>query len=108
MAGRIAAKRALKIRMSARSRTPDFCPNCGVEVPPNAKACPGCGSDEDTGWSENADAGDLGLPGESFDYEEFVKEEFGDKTRLKPKGVPWFWWLVALFLVLGFVLFAVI
>ncbi len=30
------------------------CPNCGAEVPINAKACPECGSDEETGWSEAA------------------------------------------------------
>ncbi len=29
------------------------CPNCGEEVPIKAKSCPGCGSDEKTGWSED-------------------------------------------------------
>src|ERR1041384_1119375 len=38
--------------------TPEICPNCGAEVPRQAKACPECGSDEKTGWSEEAHAGD--------------------------------------------------
>jgi uncharacterized membrane protein YvbJ len=77
--------------------SPDVCPNCGAEVPPNAKACPECGSDETTGWSEKASADNLGLPDEEFDYEEFVKDEFGGAT--KPRGIGWFWWVVVLILV---------
>ena len=31
----------------------DFiCPACGAEVPAGAAACPECGSDETTGWSD--------------------------------------------------------
>jgi hypothetical protein len=77
---------------------PEVCPNCGAEVPCNAKACPECGSDEKTGWSETAYASNLGLPDEEFDYKEFVKEEFGTR-RAKPHGISWFWWVVALLLV---------
>jgi len=85
--------------------TPDVCPNCGAEVPPNAKACPQCGADEETGWSEEARADDLGLSGENFDYEEFVKREFGGgKKRALPRGIHWFWWVVAI-LILGAFLF---
>jgi len=29
------------------------CPNCGEDVPIRSKSCPGCGSDENTGWSED-------------------------------------------------------
>lgn len=31
------------------------CPNCYAEVPWNAAACPECGSDEETGWAEDAE-----------------------------------------------------
>lgn len=75
--------------------TPGVCPNCGAEVPPKAKACPECGSDEQTGWSEKAHADNLGLPDEDFDYDEFVKEEFGT-GRARPHGISWLWWVVAL------------
>jgi hypothetical protein len=80
--------------------TPEVCPNCGAEVPPNAEACPECGSDEKTGWSEKAHADNLGLPDEEFDYETFVKEEFG-AGRAKPRGLGWFWWGSALLLILA-------
>ena len=83
---------------------PDVCPNCGAEVPPNAKACPECGSDEKTGWSEKAYADNLNLPDEEFDYDNFVKEEFGG-TQAKPRGISWIWWVVAMLLVLLFLFF---
>jgi hypothetical protein len=79
---------------------PDTCPQCGADVPPNAKACPECGSDENTGWSETAYADRLDLPDENFDHDEFVKREF-DKERVVPQGIHWFWWLVALLLLIG-------
>jgi len=83
---------------------PSVCPNCGAEVPHNAKACPECGSDEKTGWSEEANTGSLDLPEENFDYSDFVKREFGQKSPV-PRGLHWFWWLVAVGLVLGFIIF---
>jgi uncharacterized membrane protein YvbJ len=79
---------------------PEVCPNCGAEVPPGAKACPHCGSDEQTGWSEAARYADLDLPGEHFDYDDFLKREF-DGERTLPRGVSWFWWLVAVLVVGG-------
>src|SRR5213594_3145687 len=79
---------------------PHDCPNCGAEVPPNAKACPECGSDEHTGWSDRAHADRLGIPDEEFDRDEFVEDEFGDKkeNQLRPRGISWFWWVVAIIL----------
>ena len=73
---------------------PEFCPNCGAEVPRNARACPACGADEQTGWSEEARISGLGLPDENFDYEDFVKREFGEKSPV-PRGISWVWWVVA-------------
>jgi len=85
---------------------PEFCPNCGTEVPPNARACPECGSDEQTGWSDRAHADRLGIPDEEFDYDEFVKEELEEKRRssVKPRGVSWLWWVVAIVSLIAFVL----
>ena len=84
--------------------TPEICPHCGAEVPPKAKACPECGADEATGWSEEAQASGLDLPDENFDYNDFVKREFGGKSPV-PRGVHWFWWVVALVLAAAFVAF---
>jgi hypothetical protein len=80
---------------------PETCPNCGADVPPNARACPQCGADEQTGWSEAARTDGLDLPDENFDYEDFVKREFGDK-RAVPRGINWFWWVVALLALTAF------
>jgi hypothetical protein len=81
---------------------PDICPNCGAEIPPGARSCPECGADEQTGWSEQARYDGLGLPDETFDHEDFVKREFGDEKPV-PRGIHWFWWLVALLVLAAFV-----
>ncbi len=80
------------------------CPNCGAEVPKRAKACPECGSDEQTGWSAEAESSGLDLPDEEFDYADFVKKEFGDKSPV-PRGLHWFWWLVAIIVIVAFFVF---
>ena len=91
--------------MAKRSKPktpPDICPICGAEVPRTAKSCPECGADHDTGWSEEAYASGLDLPGDDdFDYDEFTKKEFGTKPEIKPRHLHWFWWLVGLLMVLG-------
>jgi hypothetical protein len=83
---------------------PEVCPNCGVVLPRKAKVCPGCGSDEKTGWSDSAYADNLGIPDENFNYENFVKEEFGSRSP-KPRGIHWVSWLTALLLALLFLFF---
>jgi hypothetical protein len=79
------------------------CPNCGEEVPPRAKACPECGSDEQTGWSEAAQASGLDLPDEEFDYQDYVKREFGGVTS-KPRGMVRLWWVVAVIILAVFLI----
>jgi hypothetical protein len=76
--------------------SPEVCPHCGAEIPPDARACPECGSDEKTGWSEQARYDGLDLPDETFDYKDFVKREFGGEKTV-PRGIHWFWWLAAVF-----------
>lgn len=83
---------------------PKICPNCGAEVPHKARACPECGADEKTGWSDEAYASGLDLPDETFDYNDFVKREFGGKSPV-PRGIHWFWWIVALVLATAFIAF---
>ncbi len=85
--------------MARKSPTPLECPVCGEEVPPNAKACPECGADHNSGWQEEADSGGLGLPDDNFCYEEWVREEFGNSP--KPAAIKPLWWIVALILVIS-------
>ena len=82
---------------------PAICPHCGTRVPARAKACPECGADESTGWSEAAREEPLDLPAENFDYAEFTKREFEGEPAKSPR-LSWFWWLVALLLVAGLLL----
>ena len=79
---------------------PDYCPVCGAEVPARAKACPECGADENTGWSEEAQYEQLGIPDESFDYDDYVKREFGGKEP--SRKLQWLWIVVAAALLLAF------
>jgi len=74
-----------------RFQAPDTCPVCGADVPSNALACPECGADERTGWSAEARAQDLGLPDESFDYDEFVARELQGRPTRRRHGRLWWW-----------------
>ena len=55
------------------------CPNCGETLADGANACPGCGSCEDTGWSDQARYESIGVEydPDEFDYKAFVEDEFG-------------------------------
>lgn len=84
-----------------KQEPPEICPVCGEEVPRNASACPECGADHLSGWNEDADTtGGLGLPDEEFDYDDFVKREFGG--GVKPEGIAWVWWAAAVAALLAF------
>jgi hypothetical protein len=80
----------------------DECPNCGAELEPGAPVCPECGSDETTGWSEEAKTARLGLPDDSFDYGEFVEREL-EPGSSNERRLHWLWWLIALVVLAGMV-----
>jgi hypothetical protein len=80
---------------------PDYCPVCGEEVPAKAKACPECGACEETGWSDDAKADALGLPDDSFDYDEYVKREFEGAAPKRKHGGLWVAVAVVLLLLFG-------
>ena len=85
----------MKTNKRATPRTPDVCPVCGEDVPARALACPECGADHNSGWREDADVYDgVDLGGGTFEYDEFVRNEFGGKP--KPSGISTFWWVTAI------------
>lgn len=43
------------------------CPVCGEVVRADALACPHCGSDDETGWSDDAAYDDLDLPTDAYE-----------------------------------------
>ena len=84
---------------------PPVCPCCGCRLDPEAEVCPECGADERTGWAQAWGGGESGEE-EPFDYESFVRREFGPGRReVKPEGVSWFWWGVGV-LLLGVLILA--
>ena len=81
-------------------KTPDVCPVCSEDVPSDASACPECGADHNSGWRHDAGSYDaLDLPGEDFDYDEFVRQEFGSSA--KPPGMKTIWWITAILIIIG-------
>ncbi len=72
-------------------------------MPAGTKACPECGSDEKTGWSENTiyDGTDIEDP-EEFDYRDWERRELGGGKRRSRR--EWLWWVVAVAVVIAFLL----
>jgi predicted ATP-dependent serine protease len=74
------------------------CPNCGAMLPANAKACPDCGSDENTGWSENTYLDGIDLPLDDEEYETIRAKEFSN-GRINKKSSILVDWKMAIGLV---------
>jgi hypothetical protein len=73
---------------------PEVCPVCGEDVPRKSLACPECGADHNSGWRIDAGVHDgLDLPDEGFDYDEFVRREFGSGP--KAARIKMIWWITA-------------
>ncbi len=86
----------------ARFKPPGQCPVCGEWVPRGAVACDECGSCAKSGWNVDALESDgLDLPDEGeFDYDDFVRREFGAGGAPRDMSPGRFWRVIAL-LVLG-------
>jgi hypothetical protein len=67
---------------ASHRKSPEICPACGSNVPPDSRACPECGADEETGWNEKASIYDnTDLPDPGFNYDEFLQTEFPDGKK---------------------------
>ena len=51
------------------------CPTCGAEVRVGTPSCLNCGSDDETGWSEDTLYDGLDLPESSDEYIQFEKKK---------------------------------
>ena len=86
--------RLKRMANTPQRKAPEVCPVCGEDVPRKALACPECGADHNSGWRENAGLDDgAGVDDGGFDYDEFIREEFG--SGVKPRGISTIWWITA-------------
>ena len=77
--------------MSSAFTPPESCPVCGEAVPRHAKACPGCGADERSGWDEEATR---------YDGLDLADEDTGQKQGKSSHPLFWIAVVVALLAVL--------
>jgi hypothetical protein len=67
--------------MNPRAKPDTFpCPHCGANVSVRARFCRECGSDAESGWSDEADLGLADIPSgygrdNEFDYNEYIDRE---------------------------------
>lgn len=82
-------------------RPPGPCPVCQTRVPAGSKACPQCGATAEDGWSEELGLEGADLPDTEFNYDEFVKREFGNTPDDAPRlqfDRKTLWWATAVVL----------
>ena len=75
-----------------KKRSDDWfvCPHCGATVRSDAASCPECGSDDNTGWAEDADKWAEDIPTGYAEDDEFDYDEFVEKNRVWFKShFPW-------------------
>lgn len=69
---------------------PDECAQCGAAIPPRARACPGCGADERTGWREQSVYDGLDLP--ASDDSDADSTPHATDSRSRPRDrLAWYW-----------------
>ncbi len=71
--------------MKKRGRSFD-CPHCGQAVAAGALACPGCGSDSRSGWSEEAELWSGGVP-DGFEEGDELEAEAEYQDFLRREGL---------------------
>ncbi len=81
------------------------CPFCGGQVRVG-KPCPGClkkvKKPQPLSWEQEKSKDGLDLPGDDFDYDEFIAREFG-KSPHRRSELKWYWWALAVALLIGMI-----
>jgi hypothetical protein len=95
-----------------RKRETFVCPHCGADVAVDATFCRECGSDDETGWAEDADVWAAGIPAgygseDDFDYDEFIERELPHKSTPAPEKLArqWGWRVFVVITGIGLVLY---
>lgn len=81
------------------------CPTCGQDARVG-RPCPGCvkksGKPKTRSWERDPAADGLDLPDTDFNYDNFAAREFG-KAPHRALGVKWYWWALAVALLVGLI-----
>ncbi len=94
--------------MPERPPPPAGCAQCGASIPRHARACPECGADERTGWRESSIYDGLDLPDEAWRNDDDSAAPSSSARRAPDRrvnGLAWYWWCVALVILLGAALY---
>ncbi|MFM2170579.1 MAG: hypothetical protein RI957_808 [Verrucomicrobiota bacterium] len=81
------------------------CPSCDQDVEVG-RNCPRCArpprkrAREKKSWEQDRSADGLDLPDDDFDYDDFIAREWGSTPQQKI-GIAWYWYLVALLLLIA-------
>jgi hypothetical protein len=75
--------------MARKKKDLAVCPHCGAAIPGSASACPVCGSDERTGWSDSTYLDEIDLPLDEDEYDEMVAREFGNTATGRSGRGKW-------------------
>jgi hypothetical protein len=83
-----------------------LCPGCDKEVRVGSP-CPHCNRKKKPArekvrdsWKQDRATDGLDLPDNDFDYDSFVRSEFGTAPHNR-LGIKWYWYLAALLLLTG-------
>ena len=79
------------------------CPSCGAEVQVGSRGCPKCSPGAGRSWQRDPHPDGVDLPDdpEEFDYNDFVRREFGrGPAKAKPAGLAWKWWITGVLLLI--------
>jgi hypothetical protein len=79
-----------------------LCPGCGREVRVGSQGCPQCNQLDPWEQDDTEIYDGLDLPDDKFDYQQFLKNEFGDK-KINTNGLSLFWWIVAIILLIALI-----
>lgn len=77
------------------------CPSCGAEVRVGSRGCPKCtkSTAKKREQEDYLDGVDVPDDPADFDYNDFVRREFGrGSSKIKPAGLAWKWWIAGILL----------
>jgi len=79
-----------------------ICPNCGAEVRSGKSFCRECGASDESGWNEEFEEFGNDSPTnqseyDGFDYDEFIENEFPERTE---RARTWKQWLIVTIIII--------